>query len=196
MKDTFREQLVTTLPILASLYTEILHMFSNLPQKRLDLAKLCVLPNFYSNLPIFLHGYISHLYSVLILNRELYSELLNAAEQVEWLHSWNRSVVNGDCEMHKSLYFPVIAVLFCKAWRIVYQMRVVGEFEHLVINGLKMAQNQGGRSWRPFGERKIIPQSFRRARIYKFSRQKHRFLQNCNFAWILVVFGLIMLVML
>ena len=31
--------------------------------------------------------------------------------------------------------------------------------------------------WRPFGESKIIPQSFRRARIYKFSRQKRRFLQ-------------------
>ena len=55
---------------------------------------------------------------------------------------------------------------------------------------------QAGRSWRPFGERKIIPQSFRRARVYKFSRQKRCFLQNCNFAWILVVFGLIMLVML
>ena len=148
MKDTFREQLVTTLPILASLYTEILHTFSNLYQKRLDLAKLCVLPNFYSNLPIFLHGYIghfrdiSHLCSVLILNRELYSELLNAAEQVEWLHSWNRSVVNGDCEMHKSLYFPVIAVLFCKAWRIVYQMRVVGWFEP-------------GRKWTKYGPKNI-----------------------------------------
>ena len=31
--------------------------------------------------------------------------------------------------------------------------------------------HQGGRSWLAFGERKIIPQSFRRARIYKFSRQ-------------------------
>ena len=36
---------------------------------------------------------------------------------------------------------------------------------------------QGGRSWLAFGERKIIPQSFRRARICKFSRQKRRFLQ-------------------
>ena len=35
--------------------------------------------------------------------------------------------------------------------------------------------NQGGRSWRAFGERKINPQSFRRARICKFSRQKHCF---------------------
>ena len=34
---------------------------------------------------------------------------------------------------------------------------------------------QGGRSWLAFGERKIIPQSFRRARICKFSRQKRRF---------------------
>ena len=37
---------------------------------------------------------------------------------------------------------------------------------------LPSISGQGGRSWRPFGERKIIPQSFRRARIYKFSRQK------------------------
>ena len=36
---------------------------------------------------------------------------------------------------------------------------------------------QGGRSWLAFGERKIIPQSFRRARICKFWRQKRRFLQ-------------------
>ena len=36
---------------------------------------------------------------------------------------------------------------------------------------------QGGRGWRAFSERKIIPQSFRRARICKFSRQKRRFLQ-------------------
>ena len=36
---------------------------------------------------------------------------------------------------------------------------------------------QGGRGWRAFGERKIIPQSFRRARICKFSRQKTSFLQ-------------------
>ena len=37
---------------------------------------------------------------------------------------------------------------------------------------------QGGRSWLAFGKRKIIPQSFRRARICKFSRQKRRF-YNC-----------------
>ena len=67
MKDTFREQLLTTLPILASLYTEILHTFLNLPQKRLDLAKLCVLPNFYPNLPIFLHRYIRHIRDILQL---------------------------------------------------------------------------------------------------------------------------------
>ena len=34
---------------------------------------------------------------------------------------------------------------------------------------------QGGTSWLAFGERKIIPQSFRRARICKFSRQKTLF---------------------
>ena len=50
------------------------------------------------------------------------------------------------------------------------------------VNIFSVCFHQGGRSWRPFGERKIIPQSFRRARIYKFSRQKRRFLQNCNFA--------------
>ena len=37
--------------------------------------------------------------------------------------------------------------------------------------------DQGGRSWLAFGEGKIIPQSFRRARICKFWRQKRRFLQ-------------------
>ena len=37
--------------------------------------------------------------------------------------------------------------------------------------------SQGGRSWQAFGERKITPQSFRRARICKFSRQKRCFLQ-------------------
>ena len=36
---------------------------------------------------------------------------------------------------------------------------------------------QGGRSWLAFGERKMIPQSFCGARICKFSRHKHRFLQ-------------------
>ena len=40
-----------------------------------------------------------------------------------------------------------------------------------------LEDSQGGRSWLAFGERKIIPQRFRRARICKFSRQKHRFLQ-------------------
>ena len=37
-------------------------------------------------------------------------------------------------------------------------------------------QNQGGRGWLAFGDRSRIPQSFRRARICKFSRQKRRFL--------------------
>ena len=37
--------------------------------------------------------------------------------------------------------------------------------------------HQGGKSWLAFGERKVIPQSFRGARICKFSRQKRRFLQ-------------------
>ena len=36
---------------------------------------------------------------------------------------------------------------------------------------------QGGRGWLAFGDRSRIPQSFRRARICKFLRQKHRFLQ-------------------
>ena len=36
---------------------------------------------------------------------------------------------------------------------------------------------QGGTCWLAFGERKIIPQSFRRALICKFSRPKYRFLQ-------------------
>ena len=37
--------------------------------------------------------------------------------------------------------------------------------------------HQGGRGWLAFGDRSRIPQSFRRARICKFSRQKHCFLQ-------------------
>ena len=40
---------------------------ANLLQKRLHLAKLCVLPNFYPNLPIFLHGYIRHIRDILQL---------------------------------------------------------------------------------------------------------------------------------
>ena len=44
----------------------------------------------------------------------------------------------------------------------------------------KCCSIQGGRSWRAFGERKITPQSFRRARICTFSRQKRRFLQLRN----------------
>merc|ERR1712192_60026 len=36
---------------------------------------------------------------------------------------------------------------------------------------------QGGRGWLAFGDRSRIPQSFRRARICKLSRQKRRFLQ-------------------
>ena len=48
-KDTFREQLLTTLPILL-VYARKFYTHS---QKRLDLAKRCVLPNFYPNLPIF-----------------------------------------------------------------------------------------------------------------------------------------------
>ena len=49
--------------------------------------------------------------------------------------------------------------------------------EGLHFQNFSVSSRQGGRSWRPFGERKIIPQSFRRARIFKFSRQKRRFLQ-------------------
>ena len=37
--------------------------------------------------------------------------------------------------------------------------------------------SQGGRGWLAFADRTRIPQSFRRARICKFSRQTHRFLQ-------------------
>ena len=58
-KDTFGEQLLTTLPCLASVYTELLHTFSNLPQKRL--------PNIFPNLPIFLHVYICHIRDILQL---------------------------------------------------------------------------------------------------------------------------------
>ena len=39
----------------------------NLPKKGLDFAKLCVFPNFYPNLPIFLHGYIRHIRDILQL---------------------------------------------------------------------------------------------------------------------------------
>ena len=52
---------------------------------------------------------------------------------------------------------------------------------------------QGGRSWRPFGERKIIPQSFRRARIFKCSRQKRCFLQLCKYWWFFAEIVLMML---
>ena len=39
----------------------------------------------------------------------------------------------------------------------------------------EMRRRQGGRSWLAFGDRCRIPQSFRRARICKFSGQKFRF---------------------
>ena len=40
-----------------------------------------------------------------------------------------------------------------------------------------LSHDQGGRGWLAFVDRNRIPQSFRRARICKFSRQKRRFLQ-------------------
>ena len=46
-----------------------------------------------------------------------------------------------------------------------------------VIFGIHFIQCQGGRGWLAFVDRNRIPQSFRRARICKFSRQKRRFLQ-------------------
>ena len=49
----------------------------------------------------------------------------------------------------------------------------------VTLGALYMMVRQGGRGWRAFGERKIIPQSFRRARICKFLRHKHRFFYDC-----------------
>ena len=43
--------------------------------------------------------------------------------------------------------------------------------------GACVGADQGGRGWLAFGDRSRIPQSFRRARICKFSRQKRYFLQ-------------------
>ena len=54
---------------------------------------------------------------------------------------------------------------------------------------------QGGRGWLAFGERKIIPQSFRRPRIFKFSQQKRRFLQLRKY-WLFLAVIIIVVVML
>ena len=48
--------------------------------------------------------------------------------------------------------------------------------QHNQLNMACWGTNQGGRGWLAFGDYSRIHQSFRRARICKFSRQKHRFL--------------------
>ena len=50
---SIREQLLTTCPILASLYMEILHTFSILPQKGLIFPNYVFSQTFTPNLPIF-----------------------------------------------------------------------------------------------------------------------------------------------
>ena len=50
---SIREQLLTTCPILASLYMEILHTFSILPQKGLIFSNYVFSQTFTPNLPIF-----------------------------------------------------------------------------------------------------------------------------------------------
>ena len=51
------------------------------------------------------------------------------------------------------------------------------KYSFLAVNSRFASLKQGGRGWLAFGDRIRNPQSFRRARICKFSRQKHRFLQ-------------------
>ena len=63
----------------------------------------------------------------------------------------------------------------------------------LVLYVMFLKFDQGGASWLAFGERKIIPQSFRRARICKFLRQKHCFLQLRKYWLFLAVIVLVML---
>ena len=62
--DIFREQLLTTQQIHQNL-TYVL--CTDFPKKGVDFAKLSVFPNFYPNLPIFLHGYIRHIGDILQL---------------------------------------------------------------------------------------------------------------------------------
>ena len=57
-----------------------------------------------------------------------------------------------------------------KLWQNPYKFNILDLFQKVYLN-------QGGRGWLAFGDRSRIPQSFRRARIFKFSRQKRRFLQ-------------------
>ena len=56
------------------------------------------------------------------------------------------------------------------------QLPLNQESNHSSGNG-DTSPSQGSRGWLAFGDRSRIPQSFRRARICKFSRQKRRFLQ-------------------
>ena len=56
-----REQKLNILSYNPGLKTEFHISCSNLPKTILDFAKLCILPDFYPNLPIFLHGYIRHI---------------------------------------------------------------------------------------------------------------------------------------
>ena len=48
---------------------------------------------------------------------------------------------------------------------------------HIYLFGHFISWTQGGMGWLAFGERKIIHESFRGARIFKFLQQKRCFLQ-------------------
>ena len=64
---TFGEQMLMFLSNYESLDRDISHRLCKSPPKKASFSKLCVLPNFYPNLPIFLHGYIRHIRDILQL---------------------------------------------------------------------------------------------------------------------------------
>ena len=65
-RDTFGEQMLAILQCVKFRQRNLIYC-AIFFLKRLNFAKLCALPNFYPNLPIFLHGSIRHIRDILQL---------------------------------------------------------------------------------------------------------------------------------
>ena len=91
---TFGEQMLMFLSNYESLDREISHRLCK-SQKRFYFSKLCVLPNFYPNLPIFLHGLIRHIRDILHLCRP-HTSAFQCLFAAHWdLFVCNRSIYFG-----------------------------------------------------------------------------------------------------
>ena len=92
-----------------------------------------------------------------------------------WQCSWNDPAGN-DVGTHTSRPLPrgnVPSHWHCAAvlW---HCLQIPAKTFSFLQKTSKTKYDQGGRGWLAFGERNKIPLSFSRARICKFSRQKHR----------------------